>query len=105
MPLTKEALEKLSDADLLDRIIEEAAEVIHAAMKAKRFGPRDRDTRNPDSLENIVVLSLENVQVGDAVRTYGARYDVNYAMACDTNAAMAREQERRMIKLGYRKGQ
>lgn len=100
MPLTKETLRTLTDDELLNLAIEEASEIIKAALKAKRFGLSDRHPFKSGADTNIMKLALENVQVGNIVRILGARYGINYAQTCTEVERRAAEQESRGI--GYR---
>lgn len=83
MPLTdKELLEKTQD-ELLDLLIEECAEVIQAATKAKRFGSnRCWPGYNGDRCNADAVIR-EAHQVNDTLRAYCARLGVHYGSTCE----------------------
>jgi hypothetical protein len=87
MPLSdKELLQKTQD-ELLDLIIEECAETIQAATKAKRFGPmRSWPGYNGDRCNADAVIR-EAHQVNDTLRAYCARLGVNFGSTLDWWAA------------------
>jgi hypothetical protein len=101
MPLTKETLRTLADDELLDLAIEEASEIIKAAIKAKRFGLPDRHPFKPNADSNVIDLALENVQIGNIIRILTARYDINYGQMCVEVERRAAEQEAHGVGFRY----
>ena len=78
MPLSdKELLAKTQD-ELLDLLIEECAEVIQAATKAKRFGPMQSWPGRNGERCNADAVIREGLQVNDTLRAYCARLGVRY---------------------------
>jgi hypothetical protein len=90
MPLTSDAIRQLSDAEVLDLIIEEAAELIHAASKAKRFGSNGRHPKGGPP--NNMALIAEAVQLNDLCRNYCARQGENWGEWSDRIATAAKAQ-------------
>ena len=90
MPLTRDAIDQLSDAEVLDLIIEEAAELIHAASKAKRFGSKGNHPKGgPFNFETLI---MEAVQLNDLCRVYCARQGENWGDWSNRIAAAAKAQ-------------
>lgn len=90
MPLTIEAIRQLSNAEVLDLIIEEASELIHAASKAKRFGSNGKDPMTGEP--NFKTLIAEAVQLNDLCRVYCAQQGENWGDWSDRVAVAARRQ-------------
>lgn len=75
------------ESELLDILIEEAAEVIQRATKLKRFG---RDEVQPgQSLNNAVRLSLE---IGDFIHMVNLAVDAGLANDGQIDSGMLRKQ-------------
>ncbi len=81
MALTDKELLALSPDQLLDLIIEECAEVIHAASKVKRFGPLRTYPGYNDGRSNADAVIREALQVNDTLRAYCARMGIEYGYA------------------------
>lgn len=98
MPLTdKELLAKTQD-ELLDLLIEECAETIQAATKAKRFGPlRSWPGYNGERCNADGVIR-EALQVSQTLRAYCAKLGVNYGAALERNVARDSERFRDFVK-------
>lgn len=58
---------------VLDLIIEEASEVLQAAVKIKRFGPENR-WPDKEAKSNAYALAYEGCQLGNLTRIYSAAY-------------------------------
>lgn len=106
MPLTQEKIKQLPVDDLLDRIIEESAEVIQAASKFKRFG---HDAYNPfikDAPLNIDALGLEYTQLSIYIDELFSRFGWKNVieMYSDTIEQDAEEQEKKYVELGITPG-
>ena len=94
MPLSKEALVFLSDEELLDLIIEECAELIYVASKAKRFGLEDINPTKPDAGSNVYEIALEHAQLSNLVTCLAARFGLAMT-TCWTKCSAARERKKR----------
>ena len=68
MPISRAALVFLDDDTLLDLIIQECAELIYVASKAKRFGLEDVNPNKPDAESNVCEIALENAQLVNSLR-------------------------------------
>lgn len=90
MPLTQDAIRQLSDAEVIDLIIEEAAELIHAASKAKRFGSAGKSPMTGEP--NFKALIAEAVQLNDLCRVYCSRQGENWGEWSDRVAMAAKRQ-------------
>lgn len=105
MPLTQEKIKQLTVDDLLDRIIEESAEVIQAASKFKRFG---YDNYNPfikGSKLNIENLGMEFLQLEAFIAELFSRYDdVTLHDCVILNKMAALEQEQKYKEVGVEPG-
>ena len=99
MPLSKEALVFLSDEELLDLIIEECAELIYVASKAKRFGLEDINPTKPDAGSNVYEIALEHAQLSNLVTCLAARFGFSHDDMLDEVQRRARAQEARGV--GY----
>lgn len=97
MPLTMDAIRALDAGQLLDLIIEEAAELIYVASKAKRFGPLNVHPDRPDAETNIMEIALEDAQLGNLVRVLAARFGINNGEVSNEVARRAKAQEARGI--------
>lgn len=86
MALTDEQLLNHTPAQLLDLMIEECAEVIQAATKAKRFGHKTRWPNDASGRTNADALIREALQVNDTLRAYCARLGINYGHALERGA-------------------
>lgn len=74
MALSEEQLARLTPDELLDCIIEEAAEVIQAAQKVRRFGPTQSHASYHDGAPNHMIVHIEGKQIEMALRHYASRY-------------------------------
>lgn len=81
MPMTEDDLKNLSTEHLLEVIVEESAELIHAVQKVKRFGLM-ATAPNGTHYDNLSALMLEGAQVSMACRIWGARHGINWEHAC-----------------------
>lgn len=83
MALSDEELLRKTDKELLDLLIEECAELIQAAVKAKRFGCyRMWPGYNGDRC-NADAIIREGLQVNDTLRAYCAALSVRYGDALE----------------------
>lgn len=78
MALTDDQLREHSADQLLDLIIEEAAEVIHAASKAKRFGPRGSHPSYNGGRSNADGIAREMQQLKQTFRIYCGKVGMHY---------------------------
>lgn len=78
MALASDELRKLTRDELLDLIIEECAEMIHAATKAKRFGHHRMWPGYNGDRCNADAIIREGHQVNDTLRAYCAVLGVRY---------------------------
>lgn len=97
MPLTEQAIRDLDAGQVLDLIIEEAAELIYVASKAKRFGPLHVHPDRPGAETNIRELAMEEVQLSSLVRIFAARFGINNGEMSNEVARRARAQQERGI--------
>jgi hypothetical protein len=78
MALTDDELREHSADQLLDLIIEEAAEVIHAASKAKRFGHRGSHPSYNNGRSNADGIAREMRQLDQTFRIYCGKVGMHY---------------------------
>lgn len=81
MPLSDAELLAKTQDELLDLLIEECAEVIQAATKAKRFGPMRSWPGYNGERCNADGVIREGLQVNDTLRAYCAKLGVRYGDA------------------------
>lgn len=85
------------EAEILDHLIEEASEVIHAASKLKRFGKGHRAPTGP-ALTNSQTLGLE---VGDFFKIMILAIECGLIDNQDTLDGVARKHERLKVFSKY----
>lgn len=78
MALTDDQLREHSADQLLDLLIEEASEVIHAASKAKRFGHRGSHPSYNGGRSNADGIAREMEQLRQTFRIYCGKVGMNY---------------------------
>ena len=78
MPLTMETIRGLSSDECLALIMEEAAELIHAASKARRFGDRGSHVSYNDGAPNCEAVIREAVELNNLCRAYCAAMGENW---------------------------
>lgn len=83
MALTDEQLRQHTADQLLDLIIEEAAEVIHAASKAKRFGAKGSHPSYNGGRSNADGVAREMRQLDQTFRIYCGKVGMNYGATLD----------------------
>ena len=91
MPLLDEDLSKMDENELLVLVIEEAAEVIQAACKCRRFGLGESWKEGDDS--NIQALCSEAEQMDATTRVLGAKLGINYGRTCYLRNIAAKKQK------------
>ena len=87
MPMTDDELRAKTQNELLDLLIEECAETIQAATKAKRFGALRSWPGYNGERSNADGVIREALQVNQTLRAYCAKLGVNYGNALDRNAS------------------
>lgn len=92
MPLTMDAIRKLSKDQTLALIMEEAAELIHAASKARRFGDRGSHPTYNDGTPNFEAVIREAVELNNLCRSYCAAMGENWGHWSDEVAKKAERQ-------------
>ena len=83
MALTDEQLLNHTPTQLLDLLIEECAETIQAATKAKRFQLLGSYPTYNEGRSNADAVIREALQVSDTLRAFCARMGVNYGYALE----------------------
>jgi hypothetical protein len=78
MPLTMDAIQALSKDEMLALIMEEAAELIHAASKARRFGCKDSHPTYNGGAPNFHAVIREAVELNNLCRAYCAAHGENW---------------------------
>lgn len=78
MALTDEQLREHTAEQLLDLLIEEAAEVIHATSKAKRFGHRGSHPSYNGGRSNADGIAREMRQLAQTFRIYCGKVGMDY---------------------------
>lgn len=76
--MTDDELRELTATQLLDLIIEEAAEVIHAASKCKRFGDHGSHPSYNGGRTNADGLAREAEQLRQTFRIYCGKVGMHY---------------------------
>lgn len=84
MAMTDAGLRQLTTEQLLDLIIEEAAEVIHAASKCKRFGDRGSHPSYNEGRTNADALAREHEQLRQIFRVYCGAVGMHYGSVIAT---------------------
>lgn len=87
MALTDAELLQHTPDQLLDLLIEECAEVIQAATKAKRFGALRTWPGYNGERCNADAVIREGLQVNDTLRAYCARMGIEYGWVLDKRPA------------------
>jgi NTP pyrophosphatase (non-canonical NTP hydrolase) len=83
LALTDKELLQHTPEQLLDLLIEECAEVIQAATKAKRFGLLGSWLGYNEGRSNADAVIREALQVKDTLRAFCARMGTNYGYALE----------------------
>lgn len=78
MALTDDQLRAMTAEQLHDLLIEEAAEVIHAVSKAKRFGDRGSHPSYNGGRSNADGIAREMHQLRQTFRIYCGKVGMNY---------------------------
>jgi len=92
MPLTMDAIRRLNTDQMLALVMEEAAELIHAASKARRFGDRDGHPTYNDGAPNFEAVIREAVELNNLCRSYCAAMGENWGDWSDKVALKAARQ-------------
>lgn len=93
MPLTMDTIHSMSSDEVLALIMEEAAELIHAASKARRFGDKGFHPSYNDGDLNCNAVIREAVELNNLCRAYCAKQDANWGWWSDRVATLAKEQQ------------
>lgn len=78
MALTDDQLRSMTAEQLHDLLIEEAAEVIHAVSKAKRFGLENGHASYNGGRSNADAIAREMHQLHQTFRIYCGKVGMNY---------------------------
>ena len=78
MALTETQTRSLTPDQLIDLIIEEAAEVIQAASKVRRFGHTNGHKDYHDGAPNFFGVLIEGLQLERAMRHYAAKHGARH---------------------------
>lgn len=78
MPLSDDDLREMSGDELLVLAMEEAAETMHAAVKAFRHGLLEHNPLDDTHISNVLTLCQEGEQISATVRIMGAKYGLNW---------------------------
>lgn len=73
MPLTEQEMKEAGDIQLLEKAVEEAAELIQAIQKYKLHGPRGK-APNGTEYDNVAAIMSEARQISDIMRIWGAHH-------------------------------
>lgn len=93
MPLTMERILELSQDEQLALIMEEAAELIHAASKARRFGALGSHPSYNGGAPNYHAVIRESVELNNLCRAYCASNGENWGDWSDHVAQKAERQK------------
>lgn len=77
MSMTLEQIGELNTSQILDKIVEEAAETIQAALKMKHYGATAVGNTGI-KYDNLAALTQENNQVAVACMALCIKYDRSY---------------------------
>lgn len=97
MPLTMDAIRSLSRDAQLALIMEEAAELIHAASKARRFGETAGHASYNNGAPNFHAVIREAVELNNLCRAYCAATGENWG---DWSDDVARRAETQIGRVG-----
>lgn len=97
MPLTMDTIRSLSTDEVLALIVEEAAELIHAASKARRFGDGGSHPSYNNGALNYHAVIREAVELNNLCRAYCAAKGENWG---DWSDHVARKAERQRATIG-----
>jgi hypothetical protein len=93
MPLTMDTIRALKNDEVLALIMEEAAELIHAASKARRFGDLGSHPTYNNGELNFHGVIREAVELNNLCRSYCAANGENWGEWADRVAERARRQQ------------
>lgn len=92
MPLTMDVIRSMGNDEVLALIMEEAAELIHAASKARRFGDTGSHPTYNDGELNFHAVIREAVELNNLCRSYCAANGENWGDWSDRVAILAAKQ-------------